>query len=158
MKSIAFVRIDDRLIHGQVITSWIRVTKANKFLIVDDLVVSDPFISKVLKMAAPPGIDVEVYSIDDAVKYLLEDDIGNEKLLILVKGPRTIMGLIKGGVKINEVNLGGMGAGPGRKKLYKNISTTEEERGLFKEILDAGINVFIRIVPDDKLINLRDFI
>ena len=158
MKNIAFIRIDDRLIHGQVITSWVRVTKANKILIVDDLVVTDPFISKVLKMAAPPGIEVEVYGVDDAVKYILEDGTSNEALLVLVKGPKTIMGLINGGVMINEVNLGGMGAGPGRKKLYKNISTTQEEKSIFKEILDAGTNVFIRIVPDDKPINLKDLI
>lgn len=157
MKNIAFIRIDDRLIHGQVITAWVKVTKANKIMIVDDLVATDPFISKVLKMAAPPGISVGVYGVESAINYILNDD-EKEDLLILAKGPHSILGLIRGGVQIKEVNLGGMGAGAGRKKLYKNISTTHEEKKMFKEIIDLGTDVFIRIVPDDKSINLSEII
>jgi D-glucosaminate-specific PTS system IIB component len=147
MLNVVLTRIDDRLIHGQVITAWSKITKANRIIVVDDEVAEDSFMVKVLKMAAPSSIKVEVFTIADAAVALETEDTG-EKVIILVKTPKTVLGLVKAGVSIKELNLGGMGATQGRKQLYRNISISAEEKEMFKELLTLGVDVFLQIVPD----------
>ncbi|ADL07077.1 PTS system mannose/fructose/N-acetylgalactosamine-transporter subunit IIB [Thermosediminibacter oceani] len=158
MSDIVLARIDDRLIHGQVITGWVRATKANRIIIVDDGVAQDPFMTKVMLMAAPPAIKVEVYNIQQAVDKLMSSETEQDRIIILVKTPKTIYELIKKGIDLKEVNVGGMGAGPGRKQMYKNISVSQEERNIFREIINLGVQVNIRIVPDDKSISIEKFL
>lgn len=158
MKEIVLTRIDDRLIHGQVITSWVRVTKANRILIIDNDVAADPFLIKVLKMASPPGVEVAILDVCNAIEFLKEDSDTKEKIILLVKTPDTVYKLKEGGVSLKEVNLGGMGARVGRKKFYKNISMSDEERKILKKIIESGIKVYIQIVPDDKKINVENLL
>ena len=66
MAEIQVIRADFRLIHGQVITKWIRQTPANKILIIDDVLAKDSFMSSIYVMAAPPGIEVMIDTVDDA--------------------------------------------------------------------------------------------
>lgn len=147
MLNIVLTRIDDRLIHGQVITAWAKITQGNRIIVVDDEIAEDPFMVKVLKMAAPSSIKVEIFTIHDAAVALQGEDTG-EKVIILVKNPSTVLGLVQGGVSIKELNLGGMGAMQGRKQLYRNISISEDEKNVFKELIALGVNVFVQIVPD----------
>lgn len=147
MLNIVLTRIDDRLIHGQVITAWAKITQGNRIIVVDDEIAEDPFMVKVLKMAAPSSIKVEIFTTHDAAVALQGEDTG-ERVIILVKNPSTVLGLVQGGVSINELNLGGMGAMQGRKQLYRNISISEDEKNTFKELIALGVNVFVQIVPD----------
>lgn len=153
MLNIVLTRIDDRLIHGQVATAWSKITKATKIIVVDDAVAQDSFMEMVLKSAAPSSIKVEIFGVDDAVKALNKDDDG-ERVIVLVKTPVTVLNLVKAGVGIKELNLGGMGARQGRKQLYKNISVSDEEKQSFRELMEHGVNVFMQIVPDAKQISL----
>jgi PTS system mannose-specific IIB component len=102
---------------------------------------------KVLKMAAPSSIKVDIFNTHDAAVTLAGEDTG-ERVIILVKTPKTVLGLIKAGVNIADLNLGGMGATQGRKQLYRNISISAEEKAIFKELLTLGVDVFVQIVPD----------
>lgn len=158
MSNIVLMRIDDRLIHGQIMTSWVKYTRANKIVIVDDGVANDPFMVKVLGMAVPSGIDVDVFDTGKAVEVLKAEDQGSKNIIILVKYPKTIYTLIEGGVDVKEINVGGMGACLGRKSLYKNISASPEERELFKKMVSMGKNIFIQIVPDDKKVEIKKYL
>lgn len=158
MANIVLTRIDDRLIHGQVMTSWVNYVSGNRIIIVDDAVAKDQFIQKVLIMAAPPTIKVEVYDVEKAAEILKEESEENERIIILVKYPQTIEKLIDKGVGIKKVIVGGMGAGPGRKRFYRNISLSEEEKITFSRLLDKGVKIDIRIVPDDKAKPISDLL
>lgn len=158
MINLALVRIDDRLIHGQVMTAWVKYTSANRIIIIDDLVAEDPFMTRILKMSAPPGIKVEVYDIEGAIEVLSKDLKKEEKIIILVKYPKTIQEIFDQGVKIKEVIVGGMGANVGRKKLYRNISASDEERQTFKALIEKGVEISIRIVPDDRPVSMEKFL
>jgi PTS system mannose-specific IIB component len=154
MLNIVLTRIDDRLIHGQVITAWSKVTDANRIVIVDDEVAEEAFLVKVLKTAAPSNIKVDVFGINEASEVLKGESQG-EKLVILVKTPSVVISLINAGVDIKSLNVGGMGAGVGRKKFYKNISVSQEEKEEFKGLVELGVNVSIQIVPDAKQIDVK---
>lgn len=157
MLKIVLTRIDDRLIHGQVITAWSKITAATRIVVVDDGVAKDPFMAKVLKIAAPSTVKVEVYSIKEAAEVLKGEDTG-EKVIVLVKYPVTVLELVKLEVGIKELNVGGMGASKGRKSFYKNISVSQEEKDIFKELIDKGLDISIQIVPDAKKIDVAKLI
>lgn len=155
MLNVVLTRIDDRLIHGQVMTAWVKFTGGNRIIIVDDLVAKDDFMKSVLKMSIPPGLKLNTYTVEDAVNVLKGDKKSNEKVIILVKRPDIIYELFKRGVEFKEINVGGMGANPGRKKLYKNISASEDEKEIFRKIISEDVKVSIRIIPDEKEVLLN---
>lgn len=157
MEHLALARIDDRLIHGQVMTAWAKVTLAKRIIIVDNKVAADDFMAEVIKMAAPSGMRVDVYSEDQAVKALTSSKL-TEETILLAKVPNTYKALIDRGVDIKSVNVGGMGMNANRKTLYKNIAVTEEERAILKEFIEKGIEVFIQVIPSEKAVNAKTII
>lgn len=158
MSEIVLTRIDDRLIHGQVMTAWVKKTRANQILIIDEEVAKDDFMSEILKMSAPSGIDIIVTGLEDAVAFLKAQESEHKRLIILVKAPVTIDALVESGVAIDKLVVGGMGAKANRRVLYKNISASDEERATFKKLIDRGIPVVIHIIPDQKETDLSKYL
>ena len=148
--AIKMIRIDDRLIHGQIVTAWAKAIQASKIWIVDDGVAKDDFIKGVMQMVAPSDRELIITGLAEMPSMLqkLDDEIGNT--LILVKFPYVAKEIFKAGPKIKELNVGGIGAGPDRKKLFKNISASQTEKETLKEIRDMGIKVFFQVTPDEK--------
>lgn len=149
MKNIVWTRIDDRLIHGQVMTQWIQYAGANEVLIIDDAVAKDSFLQMVMKSSVPGKISLKIYSIKDSIGYLNEEG-KNEKIIILVKTPEVLDQITDAGVKLANVNVGGIGAKAGRKQLYKNISVSEDEKEAFRHLLNKGIKVFLRVIATES--------
>lgn len=154
MRNIVLTRIDDRLIHGQVVTAWVKQTNANLIIIVDEPLTRDVFMQKVLRSAAPAGITVKVLSPGDAAAYLLEDALPGEKVMLLVKVPQALEALIDAGVRLVVVVLGGMGGKTGRMKLSKNVSASPEEVECLKRLEEKGSVVQFQLVPDEKPVPL----
>lgn len=157
--SIVLARIDDRLIHGQVMTAWVSYVGGKEILIVDDKVAKDPFLSAVITGAAPKHLKATAVTIEQATKELIEQkDNEEKKYVLLAKGPETFQALINNGVEISEINLGGMGSKQERKKLYKNIAASDAERKTFKELLDSGVDVYIQVVPNLEKTELAKYL
>ncbi|MFC6181366.1 PTS sugar transporter subunit IIB [Lactiplantibacillus daowaiensis] len=153
MSEIVLARIDDRLIHGQVMTAWLQYTGGNHIVIIDDETAKDDFLKTVMEMSVPEGVALDVFSINDAIEFL-KNDANDDKLLLLAKTPGAYYALIEGGVKLANLVVGGMGAAKGRTKFYKNISASDDERETFKNIIEAGTVVNVQIVPSDKATNV----
>jgi PTS system mannose-specific IIB component len=150
MGELVLVRIDDRLVHGQVMTAWLNYTGANKIVIVDDQTAKDQFMKSILEMVIPSGIKLEICGIEDGSVLLRDKLDGKDKVIVLVKSPEAVHGLVDKGVEIKALNIGGMGAKPGRQKLYKNITVSEEDKVLLKEMINSGVKVSVQIIPDEK--------
>ena len=150
MKNIVLTRIDDRLIHGQVVTAWIKQYPINKILIIDDELSQNRLMERIYKAAAPMGVEVLIQSVSEAREFLKE-----ENFLILVKVPEIIESLLKEGIEIEKVILGGMGAKNGRKTFNRNVSASGEEVECFKRIVEGGVEIFYQLVPNDKAVNIR---
>ena len=159
MKNIVFTRIDDRLIHGQVMTAWIQYTQAMEVVIVDNQVAKDSFSIMIKKNVIPPKITLNILDEESAADYLKKEPSNvNEKTFILVKTPMPVLSLVEKGVKIKSVGIGGMGARRDRKPFYKNISANEQEIDVMKNLGRKGVKVFIQIIPDNEPINLKDIV
>lgn len=158
MRNIVLARIDDRLIHGQVVTAWVKQTNANRIVIADDPLTKDTFMQRLLKAAAPPGISVDILTTADAINLLKEPPAPGENIILLVKVPEVIEAIINGGVELNKVILGGMGAKEGRKRFNRNVSASPEEVECFKRIMGKGITIHYQLVPSDKAEDVKKFV
>lgn len=156
MKHIVYSRVDDRLVHGQVMTAWVLHTKANKVIIVDDKSAKDSFMKMIMKSAMPSSIELEVLSVSNAISYLKEEPLEEERIFLLAKTPMVFSDLHDAGVAIQEVGIGGIGARADRRKLYRNIAVNEEELNSIYAMQKKGMDVYIRVVPDDKRIEIKD--
>ncbi|WP_290776516.1 PTS sugar transporter subunit IIB [Anaerofustis sp.] len=148
---VVLVRIDDRLIHGQVMTSWLNYTGANKIMVIDDEVANDPFMKNVLKTCVPGNVRIATFTVEKAAKRLkMEKAFTGDKCIILVKFPKTLYELMKQGIIFDEINIGGMGVRGERKKFFRNISASDEEKRMLKEMVDAGSKIHVRIIAEDS--------
>ena len=153
--SLRLVRIDDRLIHGQVVASWLRAIGARRIVIVDDATARDEFLREVLMLAAPQGVPVEVHDVAGGAARCSELALTLEPVMVLARSPRTMLALRQAGVPIEVVDLGGMGAGPGRRRLHRSISVSPDEIRELRELEQLGTRVEIQIVADDRPISFR---
>ena len=151
MKNV-FVRIDDRLLHGQVVVSWIPYLRAKEVVIADDEYANDEFMSELIKSSGPEGVIVHVKTIDETAAYLSDDN--QNKILVLLRSIEGIKKLIKK-TKISSINIGGVGAAQGRKRYYNSIHLSDDELNSLKDIANDNIYVEIRILPKDKAIVIK---
>jgi PTS system mannose-specific IIB component len=156
--SLRLVRIDDRLIHGQVIAVWLRALGGKRIVIVDDATARDEFLREVLTLAAPHGVQVEVHDVAAGAVRLMELAPSPEPVMVLARSPRTILALRQAGVPIEVVDLGGMGAGPGRKRIHRTISVSPDEIRDLQAIEKLGTRVEIQIVADDRPIPFQSVV
>ncbi|HCJ3966013.1 TPA: PTS sugar transporter subunit IIB, partial [Salmonella enterica] len=141
MSTVSLLRIDDRLIHGQVMTGWVKHINATKIIIIDDELVHDDFMISVLEMAVPNHMTLNIFNVAQAIDVLsnVKDDGEDDKIIILVKSPIPVLALLQGGVNFEELIVGGMGVNEKRSRLYRNLAASDVERAAFREINQLGV-------------------
>ena len=144
------------MIHGQVMTAWIKNRKANQVVIIDDDVANDEYMIDVLEMAIPEEIAIGIFTKEDGVLFFSQGL--DEPTILLVKGPEALNYLVDHGITIDEVDVGGMGARNDRSVLYKNISTSAQGNEEFKQLLEKNVNVFIQVMPQDKPVSIAEYL
>jgi PTS system mannose-specific IIB component len=150
IEDLALVRIDDRLIHGQVVAVWAKHKHFSRIVIVDDDVAADPFMQDVLSLAAPPGLTVDVLPVTEAVVELNQNTPQRRSTMVLMKAPKVAKRLYDEGLEYDALNVGGMGSGPKRKSVFRNISASPEEIEIFKYLMDEGVEITFMTVPGEK--------
>lgn len=156
MRNVVLARVDDRLIHGEVVTAWTPTYRANKIIIVDDEVAKDQFNVRVVKALAPAGTKVIVYNVEKAAEKLMVPGVDGERLLVLAKTPITYNRLVKAGVPLKEVNLGGAGIRGERQPFINNVALNPDEVLACEEMQKAGVHVFYQLVPEQGVIEIDD--
>ena len=146
---VKLVRIDDRLIHGQVCSTWIGDYGIEQVLIINDKVSKDP--------VQKSGVRVLVFGVDQFIEVLKKNPIKKDTLLLFTTST-DVLKVVNGGLEIQKVNAGGMRYNETRKRLTKSISVTPEEESAFKELMDKGIEVFVQMVPKDDVVYMKDLI
>jgi len=152
--SIELVRIDDRLIHGQVVMAWSRAMSIERLVVIDDKVATDEIQKILLKTVAPSHIKVSILTAEEGIEALQGNKFGNEALLVLVTNPQTIIALIGGGVKISTVNIGGMSFNPGKTQVTKAVFVDAQERNAFEKLHAQGVALQIQMLPNDTPIDI----
>lgn len=153
---IAFCRIDDRLIHGQVATVWSRVTGCNRIMCVSDEVAKDELRKKLLLQVVPPGLKGYVISVDKACEAYKNPKYDSFKTLFLFTNPRDVVRAVKGGIPFKSVNLGGKTFKDGDTLISQAVSVNADDVAAIKELVDMGIEVEMRKLATDTKVNAMD--
>ena len=148
--ALALLRIDDRLIHGQIVTTWVKEVKATNIIIANDALSKDEFIKDVITMAAPPTVKAEVKSIKETVRTINSEEFKTKRVLILTKNVEDVLALKDEGLEIKYLNVGGMGAGKNTKVIYRNISITDKQLEILRELKAQGVEIEFKLVPAEK--------
>lgn len=156
MRNIVLARVDDRLIHGEVVTSFIPYHHADHVVIVDDTVANDKFNCRVLQMVAPKGVTVEIYTVEKGIEALNTEKDENETVIALAKTPITFERLIDAGLKIDSINIGGMASKADRKPFIRNCAASDEEVKSMAAMSQKGVELYYRLVADQQKIDLKN--
>lgn len=150
--NINVFRIDDRLIHGQIVTKWIKDAAAKMIMVVDDKAAGDKTQQMILKFAVPSGIKLEILSKEDAVKRVNEDQ-SNTNVLMLVRNPKEANALVEMGLKIDRIIIGNISNSKsevGRTKLLDYIYVESGDVEAIRSLDSKGIKLEVKAIPEEK--------
>lgn len=153
--SVKVCRIDDRLIHGQVVTSWLNTFKIEQIVIVSNATAGNDTQRSILKMSTPPNVITHIFTTDQFIKISQKGPI-KKSTLLLFDSVFDVEEIVEKGFEIVDLNVGGLRLNPEREKISKQVSLTPKERACFKRLIDKGINVEIRMVPSDTSILMKE--
>ena len=156
MAEITLARVDHRLIHGQVVTKWLKIAMAKKIIIIDDYLAKETFMVDVYKMAAPSGVDVEIYSVEKALEEYNKNNFGNGNGFLLFKNVDMAYKTFKVGINYGKLQLGGIPSGAGKKMVFTAVSLDEKEVEQLLEMQENNFKIDLHIVPEENSITLDE--
>jgi mannose/fructose/N-acetylgalactosamine-specific phosphotransferase system component IIB len=145
--NIQLVRIDDRLIHGQVVIGWAGHLNTKRIILCDASVAENDWEKELYLSSVPEQIEAYVMTTAQTIKYINEHNDDLNSTMILVNSPLVIEDLIRNGIQIDKVNVGGIHFKEGRKKLLNYLYLNEDEINSFKRCIDHGIQFDCQDIP-----------
>ncbi len=150
---ILMTRVDCRLLHGQTAVSWTSGLGADCILIANDAVVKDDLRKTTMKLAKPSGTKLVIKNIEDSIAALKTGVTDKYKLFIVVESIEDAAKLALAVPELDKVNLGLVKAKEGTRNISKSVNVLPQEEDLIRKMAEAGVEVEIRQVPNDKKIN-----
>lgn len=154
---INVARIDDRLIHGQVITTWVKNYDIEQVLVINDKVANDKVQQSVLTMSAPAGLKVLVFGVQQFIEILKKTHI-KKRTMLLFTNSIDVDVMVSAGLELEKLNVGGMRMQNGRHQLSRAVSVTPEEEQAFKNLINKNVIVEVQMVPKDPIVLLKSLI
>lgn len=147
---IKLLRVDHRLLHGQVAFSWTSYLQADCILIANDNVVLDELRMTTIKLAKPSGVKLVIKNIEDSIKAIVEGKTDKYKLFIVVESLGDAAKIVKAVKNIKSINLGGTKPKEGTISISKVVHLTKDEIKMIEELNNDGIEVEVRQVPSES--------
>lgn len=144
---IALVRVDDRLIHGQVVLGWVRMVGATRIVVADDDAAKDEMQKTLMQFAAPTGVQTSIVPVEEAGAALAHDGFPDDTVMVLARGPRELVRLMAAGVPLTKVNVGNVRAAPGRERLTKEVAAGPDDLAAWQALDAAGVTLEAVWIP-----------
>ncbi|MCH4206981.1 MAG: PTS sugar transporter subunit IIB [Solobacterium sp.] len=155
------MRLDERLIHGQIAIKWSRHTNVDRIVVANDAASGSSIIQKSLMMAAPSHIKTTIRSVDESIELLNNPKCQPLKILVLVKNPTDMIKMIESVPDIEKLNIGNYGRvepehqGHKRKTYGNNLYIDDLELPLFQKIASSPIECVYQTTPEEPAENLK---
>ncbi len=156
MEKWALVRIDNRMIHGQVAAGWIGKSNAESIIVIDTETVHNELMMDILSLAVPFGINFSVLTEEEGIAKYQEGGIESRGTMLVFKDIRTAFHCIKAGFDIEILQIGGTGARPEAVSVEGTITVTEEEVRMLDELCADGVHVYLQQTTQSKRTNWTD--
>ncbi len=152
-------RIDSRLLHGQVATSWTKTTQPTRIIVVSDAVAKDELRKKLIQQAAPSGTKAHVVPVEQMIKLSKDDQhFGGQRALLLFENPQDVLRVVEGGVPLDTVNVGSMSHSTGKVQPNKVLAFDQNDIDTFRKLEEDGVKFDVRKVPSDSRGNMNEIL
>lgn len=152
---IKAVRVDHRLIHGQVAFTWTHFSAATRIIVIDDKAATDEFQKMALNMSKPAGCKLNIFTVEKALSKMAKVETLNENIFIVFGCTRDAARFIEGYPKFKEINYGGIAKKEGSKSYGEVVYLNDEEVADSKKIMSLGTKIFMQQLPTTKREELR---
>lgn len=152
---VKLARIDDRLIHGQVILGWVPTVKPDRIVVANDRVADSDWERKFYSSCVPPEVNVSFATVADAARQIAGNLYQNEQIIVLLESAQDTLRLLAAGIDLKEVNVGGLHYREGSVELLPFVFLVHEERNALRELVKRGVTLSAQDVPSNpaKIIN-----
>jgi mannose/fructose/N-acetylgalactosamine-specific phosphotransferase system component IIB len=147
---VVLVRIDDRLIHGQVVEGWVNYLKATCIVVADDRVAANALQRSIMEVSAPEGLKVVIDTVEAACARLRSSPLDRERAIVLFSNPTDALRSLKAGLQCTVVNVGGMHSATGKRKILDVLSVDVADLAALREIVKRGVKVMVQTVPTER--------
>jgi PTS system mannose-specific IIB component len=149
--TVRHLRIDNRLIHGQVTVAWAGNLGANRLIVSNDEVAADDMQRMILPPAAR-GVPTSVLGIQETLDRCASDQAQGESIFVIAKLPADALALVQGGLAPEEINVGNQAPRPGTKftMVTRSIAVTAEDAETYRAIAAEGFALQQRVMPHEK--------
>ncbi len=151
---IALVRVDNRLIHGQVVSTWIPHLQVDEVVVADEEAASSALMRAAMTMALPPTLDVAIARPGEVDWSKLAKS--GKRVLVLVRDVADAARAADAGLPLAHLNVGNVHFGEGRRAISPSVFLSERELSLLEELAARGVEVEARAVPSDAALGLPD--
>ncbi len=158
LMSIQLFRIDDRLIHGQVVIGWANYLKSKRIVLCDNSVCENDWEKELYLSIVPPQLKADIVSAQTLAEMLRDQQQDFGHTIILVNSPRTIEDLLGFNAPIERVNVGGIHFKEGREKFLTYLYLAADEIASFKQLFDYGIECYCQDMPNSKAMPLKEIL
>lgn len=144
---LCLVRIDDRLIHGQVVLGWARALKPDRIVVANDRVAGNTWERKFFTSSVPSHIRVSFLDLEEIARQLLNNLFKNELVMILFESVRDVCAVVDKGVSLDDINVGGLHYRKGAVELLPYVFVTEEDRMGLRELVKRRVRLTAQDIP-----------
>lgn len=155
---ITLARVDFRLVHGQVMTKWLKISLAKKIVIIDNVLANEKYMADIYKMSAPSDVSIDIFSVDEAVENLVKDEFKNNKVFLLFKDIVTAKNLFEKGILFDNLQVGGVPKTNEKKMIFKAVSLDKEDIDNLTFLNNKGVEVTLQIIPEESKLTLEEAI
>lgn len=146
---VKLARIDDRLIHGQVVLGWVPHVRPDRIVVANDRVAASDWERRFYASCVPPDVKTSFFSAEEAARRLQGELFLHEDLLVLFESGRDVLALVRAGVALNNVNVGGLHYRENAVELLPFVFLTEEERSFLRELVKRGVTLYAQDIPSN---------
>lgn len=159
MSKLVLVRVDARLIHGQIAAKWSKVLNNSQFVIIDDGTANDPFMMKFFEMCGVPGTKTKIFTIEKAVEEWSKDQFGEGKTIVIFKTVEAASKAYEMGFQFETLDLGQVpGSTEERVKVIGSVNLNSREAAMLRKLKEQGVYVYIQGLPEpeDKPVEIEE--
>lgn len=153
--TLVLTRVDDRLIHGQVVVGWGRALSPDRLVLADDAIAGEAWEHDLYRTGVPPAVAVDFVTIAEAARRIPEWEASGERVLILVADVESVTRLCAEAPTITAVNLGGFHRADGRKLRLPYLFLSDEELQDLAALEDRGVTVTAQDLPNASPVALE---
>ena len=150
MGKLKMVRVDYRMVHGQIVAKWIKFRPVDRLILADDSLVDDHFMGDIYRMAVPDR-EVDIVKLGDIQTAI---DRKDDTVLLIFKDVASAYTVYKNGLQLPELNVGAVQNSAQRKSVVQGVALSAEEYEKLCEMKAEGVNVFLQPIPENDPVSL----